>query len=545
MNMKRVGKNSIAVGLGVLLVSAAFAFSAQGATTYKSHAEAQFLSGIGPIGDVIGQVGDAVGNKGVVACEPARTGCPEESFVTSPFDPAEQLTGPAGDGIGLKLGAVNDYAVAGKNTPGKSLAGSGAVDNSGIIRAGGSPSVPLGGATLDLTTGGLAPLASTLANVKLALGAVSATASLAPTAFTPARDYNIEGGTVTLQVPALAAINTALGGAASTVLNDPLTINATQICSLLTALGGAPLMGTPLGGLIPINVCDNLVLFNGVFSGTITGLSSATGGLTTFTQDGVTFNFTTGAITINLDAAVFAVLNKHINDLPPNTDLLATILPSLALNLPTMVANLKADLIDQIVDNVSLQATLLGTALPPLSLSALGAAGLDSALGSIFDGLGTALTSASQPLAGALTQINAGLAQLLQIIVNVPDLYTTKGLVSGDSVSTAAAGTFYSQTAVRVIVAQGQLADLRLATAQVGPNGPTTVDNQADSNADVNADANAQADAKADPAADADVASTLPNTGGSNVLPLLFMALGLMAFGTTVLVNERRRLKLM
>ena len=543
MNMKRVGKNSIAVGLGMLLVSAAFAFSAQGATTYQSHAEAQFLSGIGPIGDVIGQVGDAVENKGVVACEPARTGCPAESFVTSPFDPLKQLTGPVGDGIGLKLGAVNNYAVAGKNTPGKSLGASGAVDNNGIIRDGGSPGVLPGGATLDLTTGGLAPLATTLANVKLALGAVSATASLAPTASTPARGYNIEGGTLTLQVPALAAINSALGGATSTVLNNPLTINPTTLCNLLTGLAAAP---TPPAGL---PTCQSGVPLNALLTATLTGLNTVTGGLTNFTKDGVTFNFTTGAITINLDAAVFAVLNKHINQLPPNTDLLATILPSLALNLPTLVADLKKDLIDQIVNEVSLRLYVAGAELPaplsPISLAPLGAAGLNSALDTLFTDLGDGLTQASTPLADVLTQINAGLAQLLRIIVNVPDLYTTTGLVSGDSVPTAVAGKLYSETAVRVIVAQGQLADLRLATAQVGPNGPATVDNQAASNADVNADADAQADAQADTAADADVASTLPDTGGSNVLPLLFMALGLMAFGTTVLVNERRRLKLM
>lgn len=525
MNMKRVGKNSIAVGLGMLLVSAAFAFSAQGATTYKSHAEAQFLSGIGPIGDGIGQVGDAVENNGVVACEPARTGCPEESFVTSPFDPAKQLTGPAGDGIGLKLGAVNDYAVAGKNTPGKSLAASGAVDNNGIIRAGGSPSVPLGGATLDLTTGALAPLTA-LANVKLALGAVSATASLAPTAFAPARDYNIAASTVTLTVPALDTLSAGIDTQIGTALGDLNTLSTADICAQLAGDTALTAICAALPGLVSV-----------VATGP--SLNDLTAGLSDVSQNGVTLNVDAGTITLDLNAIVLAATGLAINDQPPNTDLIPVLTAAIVDNLPDLISGVITQIVDQITADSSITLTLAGLPL------VLNATQLNAALGPITDALDTGLNALSVPLAAALTQITDGLADVLQIIVNVPDLYTTKGLVSGDSVSTAAAGTFYSQTAVRVIVAQGQLADLRLATAQVGPNGPVTVDNQADANADVNADADAQADAQGDGAADADVASTLPNTGGSNVLPLLFMALGLMAFGTTVLVNERRRLKLM
>lgn len=535
MNLKRVGKNSIAVGLGMLLVSGAFAFSAQGATTYKSHAEAQFLSGIGPIGDVIGQVGDAVENKGVVACEPARTGCPEESFVTSPFDPLKQLTGPVGDGIGLKLGAVNNYAVAGKETSGKSLAASGAVDNDGIIRAGGSPTVPLGGATLDLTTGALEPL-SALTNLELALGAVSATASLAPDDFNPERDYNIASGEIVLTVPALATLSAGIDTQIGTALGDLNTISLTDICTALAADTALDVICAALPALVDV---------------TITGpsLAELTEGLADVSQNGVTINVDDGTVTIDLDALVLAATGLSINNQPPNTDLLAAILPSLALNLDQLVASVLDEIVQKVIDESEISISLVGVPLP-LDLDANQ---LDAVLGPIADALGTGLNALSVQLAPALTQITDGLADVLQIIVNVPDLYTTTGLVSGDSVSTAAAGQFYSQTALRVIVAGGQLADLRLATAQVGPNGPITIDNQADANADANADVNADADAQADANADADadgaadggVASTLPNTGSSNVLPLLFMALGLMAFGTTVLVNERRRLKLM
>lgn len=556
--MKRAGKNIIAAGLAMLLISAAFAFQASGATTYKSHAEAQFLSGTGPLGDVVGQLGDALENNGVVACEPARSDCPEESFVTSPLDPLGDVTGPAGDGIGMQLGAVNNYAVAGKYTPGKSLGASGAVDDNGIIREGGQGGIPSGGATLDLSAGALAPLATELSNLQLQLGAISATAELAPPDYAPVRDYNIEGGEIVLTVPALADINTALGGAISAELADPLVLNATAICNLLTGLAA---QGTPPAGLpaLPAVPCSDAATLDPILTGQITGLSSVTGGLTNVTSGGITFDFTTGEITIDIDAALLA-LGKDINNLPPNANLLEEILPSLVLNLDDLIASFKADLIDEVFANAQLEGTFLLAPFGPFALSQLSEAGIGGAFDELFDGLDTAIDGAAGPLSDGLVQIVDGLNALLQINVHVPDLYTTTGLVSGDSVSTAAANQFYSETSVRIQVAQGQLADLRLATAQVGPNSAVTdvdadavadADAQADADADTQADAVSDADADvtdadnvSDADADASVMASLPNTGSApNMLPLIILALALIALGTGILVNEKRRLE--
>ena len=49
--------------------------------------------------------------------------------------------------------------------------------------------------------------------------------------------------------------------------------------------------------------------------------------------------------------------------------------------------------------------------------------------------------------------------------------------------------------------------------------------------------------AEVDSQADADVTTTLPATGSPNLLPFWMLGLGLLLFGATVLLNEKRRLQ--
>jgi hypothetical protein len=65
----------------------------------------------------------------------------------------------------------------------------------------------------------------------------------------------------------------------------------------------------------------------------------------------------------------------------------------------------------------------------------------------------------------------------------------------------------------------------------------------ADEDTDTQADADADAAADADSQADADVTTTLPATGSPNLLPFWMLGLGLLLFGATVLLNEKRRLQ--
>lgn len=65
----------------------------------------------------------------------------------------------------------------------------------------------------------------------------------------------------------------------------------------------------------------------------------------------------------------------------------------------------------------------------------------------------------------------------------------------------------------------------------------TDTDTQSDTDSQADADAAADSDAQAD----ADVTTTLPGTGAPNLTPFWMLGLGLLLFGATVLVNEKRR----
>lgn len=571
--MKRVGKNSIALGLVMALVSLALSFSASGAPTYTSYGEAQYVAAADNAlgGKLLDPLVDAVVEdpaKGGRACEPATDKCPASAGTSSPLgDALLPLTGALGDALGgvQGVGVIGDYAKAGG---GASQAASGAVTGEGAIDLASAGDSSKTSATFSLSAGALEPIASALADVKLNIGAVAATAKLDSPTSSAVRDYGVAGGTVTLNVPALAAFNTAISGAVSPVLVDPVVLDATTVCQLLTTLGQS------LPPLVDCNVASTL---DGVISGQITGLASVLQGLTDLTTKaggpGVSFDFATGNITIDIKAAAEAALGKDLNDLPPNTDILKAALQSVTLNLDNLVKGIQDNIVNNVFDNVKLSATVLGVPLPPLDLNALGATGLQPVLNTVLTGLTDALATVGDPLSEALGTIVDGLGNVVQLTVNVPDLYATNvaakragGVVGGTGIQAVgdSAGPF-SETALRITVLGGQLADLLLGNALVGPNaeGP---DDQADAatsdadnttadgttadgtdaaavaDADIDANADAAADANADAAADADVTSALPNTGSPNVLPLLLLALGLIGFGTAVLANEKRRL---
>ncbi len=67
-------------------------------------------------------------------------------------------------------------------------------------------------------------------------------------------------------------------------------------------------------------------------------------------------------------------------------------------------------------------------------------------------------------------------------------------------------------------------------------------DNDNDSDSDEQSDSDAASDS--DSQADADVTTTLPATGSPNLLPFWMLGLGLLLFGATVLLNEKRRFQI-
>ena len=589
--MKRVGKNSVALGLVMLLISAAMAFSAQGAPTYTSYAEAQYVAAADNAlgGQLVDPLVDAVvedPTKGGQACEPATATCPESAGTSSPLgDALLPVTGALGDAVGggAGVGVIGNYAKAGG---GASQAASGAVSNEGAIDLASAGDASKTNASFALSNGALSPIAAAVADARLEIGAVAATAKLDSPTSEAVRDYGIAGADLVLDVPALGAINSALGGVPSTDLPADVTINITTLCDLV----GGVLMGS-LGELAPgvplpeVNLCEQVPsVVDGLLQAKITGLNAVTEGLTNITKDGITFDFTEGEIRIDLAAAAEAALGTDINNLPANTELLAEILPSLALNLDDLIGSVYDDLVDQLLTNLDVEVTLLGAPLP-LPVGDLSETVLNTVLEPVFTSLETALLAVGDPLSEALGSIVDGLGPLLKLVVNVPDVYATDvaakrdgGIVPASAgVSTQAVGDSAgpaSETALRILVGNGALADLLLGNALVGPNtqgpdddadaaqagdGPADNDAVQDADTDIDndssdndvvadSDADSQADAvsgsDADAVADADVTSALPNTGSSNVLPLVLLALGLIGFGAAVLINERRRMAL-
>lgn len=579
--MKKIGRNSLALGTATLIVTAGLSFSANGASTFRSYSEAQFIAATGALGDpLVDPLGDALegnraaGTSGAVACEPVKSPtCDDEAFNSSPAQPLNALLGPVGDTLGAQVGPVGTHATARR---GAATAASGAVTDNGIVTVGDSASPSaLGNAKLDLTGAG-SPLSGLggLTNLKLDTGAVAAKASLASPTASPVRDYDIAGGKITIALPALGTLNTALGGAVSTNLSDPIVLNAATVCALVSGLGQ-----TLTGDLGPgsIDLCTALTAnpalnLSTLLSAEISGLKPIVGGLQNITQNGATFNFQTGEIVIDLDAAVFAATGKRINDLPANTEILKEILPGLVLNLNKVVADLKAEIVDQLGD-LKLQVTLAGglVPIPALSLSTITDPLAATLLDPLFDALDQVLTTAGTPLSTALQTLVTSLNPLLKVTVNVPDAY--RDVVKkqrGGAVVAAAAGDIYSETALRIQIGpDAAVADLLLANALVGPSavvadpppgaaaaagdgddsdGPAGNGDGADSNADsadadtTNADANADTVADGDAQADADVTTTLPSAGAPNLLPFWLLGIALLLFGGAVLVNERRRM---
>lgn len=579
--MKKLARNTLALGTATLIVTAGLSFSATGAEvkTYTSYAEAQFIASTGQLlgSALVDPLGDALENSGARSSVPTTlAGKTGEQYVSGPLDPLKALTVPVGNALDASIGAAGSYA----NTKNDfSTAASGAVTNKGLIDVGGS-SAPPSNATLDLTGSGssLGALSNVL-NVTLDTGAVASTITQKEAASASAGSYKLAGGTLTLQVDALADLNsilgTTLGGVPTSPLLSPsLTLDQATVCNLLFSLPSTLLGSIPL----PLNetVCTTLPALGSL---EITGLDALTTGLQDVTDDGITFNFVTGEVTVDI-AKAFTFLDadkRDINNLPPNTDILAVILPGLVKSVDNIVADVKTNLIDELTQDLAIEGSILGFPLPPLTLTPLTDNGLDDVLDVVFDNVDAILEPVTDQLADVLTPVLVQVQPLVKITVNIPDRYRelvaprlkADGITAAASKVTSGVSSI-SALRVQVLTAPGAASalDVLLGNSLVGPNSVTTIevnqaaaaaaadDDDSDAPAD-NGDGGSQADsggpgggngndadtvADADAQADADVTTTLPSTGASNLLPFWLLGIALLLFGGAVLVNERRRL---
>ncbi|MDR7086532.1 hypothetical protein J2X11_001371 [Aeromicrobium panaciterrae] len=436
----KLAKNSIAVGLVTLIVTAGLSFSAQGAPGDVAQSNSSAIT--------------ATGLTGIINSDQ----CTAESADGTPTDG----TGTCGVGLGASQPAVTSF----DQTASTSLDG-----NKGVSTA---DAEVAGTGIAALTTIDLSPVAEDL--------------------------EGIDTGTV------LDPIVGNLGP----LLDTALDLLGLSLDDLLTGIQDAvtgPLT-TALQQAIPVTAQI----------GAVTSTCDATAG------DGATGNATVSGIDITI---VLPGDNDIIIPIALETD------PNSALVGSVAPAQLVAGLVNGIEDTLT--------------------ESLNGALGPLADLVDNVQTSIIDPI---LAQVGPAILDPLgEALIPLID-GTVNKQVSGDG------GESIEVTAVDLNVI-GETATLALARTSCGPNSlvaaddedtqadedvdqdvDVDVDTDTDVDADVDVDADADAAADADSQADADVTTTLPATGSPNLLPFWMLGLGLLLFGATVLLNEKRRLQI-
>ena len=431
----KLAKNSIAVGLVTLIVTAGLSFSAQGAP-----------------GDVAQSNASAITASGLTGILDSKE-CTASSPTGTPTDGTGEV---CGTGLTASAPAVGTF----DQTASTSLDG-----NKGV-------------STADAQVAGTGIAALTSINLSPVAGELGA----------------INTGTI------LDGILGPLAGVLGPLL-DPLLVN------LQNALVGP--LTTALQSAIPVSAQI----------GAVTSTCDATAG------EGATGNATVSGIDITIA-------------LPGGNDIVVPIALATDPNSALIGSVAPKQLVDGLLDGLTATLTTsLNGVLGPLAV--LTDTVKTAIVDTLLDAIGPTLLD---PVGEALSPLVNG---------------TVNKQVAGDG------GESIEVTALELNVL-GSGATLDLARTSCGPNTLAAADDQdapadqdvdvdvdvdqdvdvdLDADADANADADADAAADADSQADADVTTTLPATGSPNLLPFWMLGLGLLLFGATVLLNEKRRLQ--
>jgi len=604
--MKKLARNTLALGTATLIVTAGLSFSANGADATKSYSTGRFLTGsIGGTNlDAIAQL------KGVTAANPGNPGANKNPLAvtllsTLPINipggvslDVAKLLSPSGG----SAGAINQYASAG--TTAEALGASGLVNDSGAVltTGGGVPT----DAKISLASGPLDPISKQLASVDLSVGALSS--STKATKDGAERAYKIAGLKLDVGVPlikdlvgnlstAIAPLSTVSSLSISpadicAVSSTALTVPSSALLAQLDSLGLTvartlldavlnPVLGTPITS---VNLCDSsnplLKAIFDILTGPvigqlvkvdITGIDQVTTGIANFSSDGVAVDLSKGLITLDI-GEILKAAKVDLNNLPPNTDIVSFLSDKLISDkitaiLDSAIANIVAK-----VTAVNIKISVAGTTVP---------LDLDDITGAVTKPLTDTLTQVTglvkqvgTPIDSLLAQLAPNLAKIVSLTGNNQSVSKTPtlgtGTVQAGSFGAAAVGDYYRTSALAIKVLNGTVLNVDLAASEAAvvaapatdqaAAGPAAADDDdsdapadnADSvaDADANADANADADngddsdtvADADAQADADVTTTLPSTGAPNLLPFWLLGIALLLFGGAVLVNEKRRL---
>lgn len=604
--MKKLARNTLALGTATMIVTAGLSFAANGADATTSYSSGRFLTGsIGGTNlDTLAQV------RGVTAANPGNAG-PNRNPLDLTVLSALPINIPGGLDLSDLLrasasgsaGAINQFAAA--PTTSRATGASGLVDDSGALVTPNSTTPPAD-AEVGLGDGTQAEINDGLGDVDLLVGALSSSTTVA--AGSPARDYRIAGLNLRVDVPLLGELVGDLTTAGAPLDGpdvDDITVSPAVICPAVDTvvtvgvpellaqldtlqLGAVSDLVEPILtqlGLTQVDLCDVNPLLQVVGGLTddvigdlitvnVTGVGDVLSGVADLSDDGISIDLTgndAGTITIDL-ATVLTAAGVNLNQLPPNTDILSYLTDDLVSGkIATLLDSVVTDVVENIGD-VNISATVAGTTVP-LELADL----TDPISTNLVDVLGE-VTDAVTPLGTAIDPVLADLVPDLRQLValtgnnqstsKTPTLGT--GTVNAGNVSAAAVSDYYRTSALRIDLPDGtlnlDLAASEAATLAAAPAGDGAAagdgsdndsDNDADSGGGSDADSGSGSDrgagggaggggsdsvADSDAQADADVTTTLPSTGASNLLPFWLLGIALLMFGGAVLVNEKRRL---
>jgi hypothetical protein len=602
--MKKLARNTLALGTATMIVTAGLSFSANGADATKSYSAGRFLTGsIGGTNlDALAQL------RGVNATNPGNPGANKNPLDLTVLS-ALPINIPGGLNLNLanflspsgNAGAIAQYAAAPSTN--QATGASGLVNDQGAVLAPNS-STPPANARVTLLNGPLGA-ANNLADVNLLVGALSS--STTAKSGSPSRDYQIAGLGLDLRVPvlgtligglttagnplgapnvdditvSLASVCTAVSGTLNVTTTALLAtlrqLNLGAIADLLDAVLNPP---APLPAIGSLNLCDTASLgttipgldtaLDELVSVQVKGLGGLLDGLKDVSGDGITVDLTgadAGRITIDLEK-ILAAAGTNLNDLPPNADILSFLTSNLVSGkIKALVDSVTANIAAKVAD-VDLEVTVVNQKIP-LTLGQL-TDPVSSGLVTLLNGVSTALTAIGSGLDPALAQLVPNLQQLVKLTGNNQSTSKTPTLGTGTvnagtNVSAAAVGDYFRTSALKINALGGQLnVDLAASEAATLPadavadgGAAAAADDADDPDADSVSDGNdsdgADSDgaagagdsdtiADADAQADADVTTALPATGAPNLLPFWLLGIALLLFGGAVLVNEKRRL---
>lgn len=332
----------IAATVTAFALGGAFALVAPLAASADEHAESyakgQFLSGsIAGIDleDIVSLGAAEASNDGTQATQvekdPLDVDVLDETIVVSAVDsPQIGLNG-------VQIGAAAQYARA--NNDGTSIGASGAVTDDGAIGVGDHQSTPPANATIDLQALLGNEFASTLADLKLELGALAAWAEA--DLETASGDYQIADAVLTFSSPAIANLTPKVDSALQEVVD-----------ALGDLIGGnGELVGDVNGLLLNLDPALNLLGGNANVSVTINAgnLEELVHAILEdeYGNGAVSFDLETGEVHVDLEV----LLGGDLNDLAPGTELLTdAIVNQILEGITTTVATIADQVVDKVED---------------------------------------------------------------------------------------------------------------------------------------------------------------------------------------------------